>query len=147
MATEEFIESTIATMKIIGMVPKNGKLCVRKGQLCLDTVQGQGFRRWLNGDSRDCTLMHAKNTIHNAIKINRVIMTSNDSMSAENEWTLRRMLAELEACESGLQNLKTTYACDSMILANLDVIIDRQHAHQIEVQKFLDKDEADLQKT
>ena len=154
MATEEFIDATIATMKIIGMVPKNGKLCVRKGQLCLDTVQGQAVRRWMNGDSRDCTLMHAKNTITNAVKINRCIMTqlnnnnnNNSNNSSKNNikegerdrdaWTLRRMLAELEACECGLQNLKTTYACDSMIIANLDVIIERQKAHQSEVRKFL----------
>ena len=77
MATEEFIDTTIATMKIIGMVPKNGKLCVRKGQLCLDNaVQGQALRRWLNGDCRDSTLMHAKNTITNAIKIDRAIMAA-----------------------------------------------------------------------
>ena len=142
MATEEFIDTTIATMKIIGMVPKNGKLCVRKGQLCLDnTVQGQALLRWINGDCRDTTLMHAKNTITNAIKINRAIMAAaakeSPSSSVAWEWTLRRMLSELEACESGLQNLKTTYADDSMIIANLDVIIERQTAHQDELRRFL----------
>ena len=142
MATEEFVDATIATMKIIGMVPKNGKLCVRKGQLCLDVVQGQALRRFFNGDSRDCTLMHAKNTITNAVKINRSIMAMpSTDISA---WTLRRMLAELEACESGLQNLKTTYADDSMIIANLDVIIERQRAHREEVRKFLGLDSNDL---
>ena len=140
MATEEFIDATIATMKIIGMVPKNGKLCVRKGQLCLDTVQAQAVRRWANGDSRDCTLMHAKNTINNAVKINRFLMSTPNPTTDVTSWTLRRMLAELEQCESGLQNLKTTYASDSMIIANLDVIIDRQKAHQDEVRKFLGDD-------
>ena len=47
------------------------------------------------------------------------------------------MLSELEACESGLQNLKTTYADDSMIIANLDVILERQTAHQDELRRFL----------
>lgn len=135
MATEEFIDTTIASLKIIGMVPRNGKLCVRKGQLCLDAEKVQAMRRWLNGDSRDCTLMHAKNTISNAVKINRFLMAS--QVTDVSLWTLDRMLTELEKCESGLQNLKATYVGDSMMIANLDVIIDRLGAHQTEVRKFL----------
>ena len=136
MATEEFVDATIASLKIIGMVPKNGKLCVRKGQMCLDTVQAQAFRRWLNGDSRDTTLMHAKNTINNAVKINRMLMATvpQTDMTA---WTLQRMLAEMQNCEAGLENLKTTYACDSMMIAFLDVIVDRLRAHRDEVHKFI----------
>jgi hypothetical protein len=140
MATEEFIDATIASLKIIGMVPKNGKLCIRKGQLCLDTaVQAQCLRRWANGDSRDATLLHAKSTINNAVKINRCLMSSliQNDVSA---WTIKRLLSEMEQCETGLQNLKTTYVGDSMMIANLEVMIDRQRAHQEEVRKYLESD-------
>jgi hypothetical protein len=140
MATEEFIDATIATLKIIGMVPKNGKLCIRKGQLCLDTgIKAQGLWRFFNGDSRDMTLIHAKNTINNAVKINRSLMllTGQDDMVL---WTLHMMLTEMENCEGGLLNLKSTYINDSMILANLDVLVERQRAHIEEVRKFIDKE-------
>lgn len=138
MATEEFIDSTIASLKIIGMVPKNGKLCIRKGQLCLESAQkAQGVRRFINGDSRDMTLMHAKNTINHAVKITRTLMNSPDSPITL--WTIQRIHEEMEACEGGLQNLKTTYVNDSMMIANLDVLIDRQRAHGDEIRKYLDR--------
>jgi len=137
MATEEFVDTTIASLKIIGMVPKNGKLCIRKGQLCLDsTVKAQGLLRFLNGDSRDMTLMHAKNTINHAVKITRALMTT-PIKDEINMWTIRRIHDEMEGCESGLQNLKTTYTNDSMMIANLDVLIDRQRAHGDEIRKYI----------
>lgn len=150
MATEEFVDATIATLKVIGMVPKNGKLCVRKGQLCLDAVQhihAQGLRRWIHGDSRDITLVHARNSISSAIKISRLLMNSGPDNRPSNQtiassetitlWTLHRLLAEMHQCESGLQNLTATYSGDSMMVANLGVLLDRLMAHEDELSRFL----------
>lgn len=141
MATEEFVDTTIATMKIIGMVPKNGKLCIRKGHLCLDTPdQVQFVRRWVQGDSRDCTLMHVKNTINSAFKISRFLINMPvPTSSYMTYWTLDRLLTEMGQCEIGLQNLKTTYSIDSMMVANLEVLLDRLTAHEQEMSKFLAK--------
>jgi hypothetical protein len=134
---EEFIDSTIASLKILGMVPRSGKLCVRKGQLSLDDPDNaQGVRRWLRGDSRDITLMHARNTINSAVKISKALIGSYHTTELA-AWTLERLVNEMEQCEAGLQNLKTTYACDSMMVANLDVLADRLRAHKSEVHKFL----------
>jgi len=151
MAAEEFVDSTIASLKIIGMVPKSGKLCVRKGQLSLDTPDKvQAMRRWANGDSRDLTLMHARNTIASAVKISKSLMAAASSSSSSSSgtgvnvnapelsiWTLERLATEMEQCEVGLQNLKTTYSSDSMMVANLDVISDRLRAHKDEVARFV----------
>ncbi len=140
---EDFIDSTIAGLKVIGMVPKNGKLAVKKGQICLESqMKAQGLRRWINGDSRDMTLLHVKNTVSNAFKIGRMLMNSdhlNASVMEETMrmWTLERIATELEKCEAGLINLKTTYADDSMILATIDVMVDRQRAHRSEISQFL----------
>jgi hypothetical protein len=153
MAAEEFVDSTIAALKVIGMVPKSGKLCVRKGQLSLDLAdKAQPVRRWADGDSRDVSLMHARNSIGSAIKISKSIMASSAApssdatapssaaqMTAMSLWTLDRMSAEMEQCEVGLQNLKTTYATDSMMVANLDVLADRLKAHKTEVVAFLSR--------
>lgn len=142
-AGEEFVDSTIASLKIIGMVPRSGKLCVRKGQLSLDNPDnGQAVRRWLRGDSRDLTLMHARNTINSAVKISKSLMANYQSTELAG-WTLERLVNEMEQCEVGLQNLKTTYACDSMMVANLDVLADRLRAHKCEVRKFESASEDD----
>jgi hypothetical protein len=134
--SEDFVDATIAALKILGMVPKNGKLCIRKGQLCIDSPRAQWMRRWMNGDSRDLTLIHAKDTINNSIKIARAINDAN-SFSPTGMWTLERILTEMERCRVGLQNLKTTYADDSAMVANLDVLIERQTAHSAEVTGFV----------
>lgn len=140
MATEEFVDSTIATMKIIGMVPKNGKLCIRKGHLCLDVSdQVQFVRRWAQGDSRDCTLMHVRNTFNSAFKISRFLINLPAGDSYMTFWTLDRMVTEMAQCETGLQNLKTTYSADSMMVANLEVLLDRLTAHEAELTKFLSR--------
>ena len=136
-AHEEFIDTTIAALKIIGMVPKSGKLCVRKGQLSLDAADNaQAIRRWVQGDSRDVTLMHARNTINSAVKISKALFNDGGS-SVLSRWTLGRLVAEMEQCDVGLQNLKTTYASDSAMVANLDVLSDRLRAHKSELQKHL----------
>jgi len=36
MNIDEQIDNTITTLKVLGMLPKNGRLCVRKGQLTLE---------------------------------------------------------------------------------------------------------------
>lgn len=145
MAAEEFVDSTIAALKIIGMVPKSGKLCVRKGQLSLDDADNaQPVRRWFRGDSRDVTIMHARNVINSAVKISRAMMQAVEQVGVGSAgstlaaWTLERLSVEMAQCEAGLQNLKTTYACDSAMVANLEVLSDRLRAHRAELVRFVD---------
>ena len=140
MSSEEFIDIIISNLKVIGMVPKGGKLCIRKGHLCLDARKAtrlhpvlQPITRWFNGDSRDLTLLHTKNTINGALKISKSMMRDNTS----DLWTLQRLMEELIACETGLQNLKATYSYDSMMLANLDVVLERQKANCVDIQSYL----------
>ena len=104
MAAEEHIDRTIAALKIIGMVPRNGKLCVRKGQLAIDDPENsQGLRRWLRGDSRDLTLMHARNVINSAVKISKALVDAYTTVELA-AWTLERFVREMEQCEAGLRN-------------------------------------------
>lgn len=144
MSTDEYIDIIISNLKVIGMVPKGGKLCIRKGHLCLDAKKPTRFHpllqpitRWFNGDSRDLTLLHTKNTINGAVKISKTMMRDNST----DLWTLQRIMEELMACETGIQNLKATYSYDSMMLANLDVILERQKANCEEIQVYISRDE------
>ncbi len=159
---EMFVDQTTANLKIIGMLPKNSKLCVRHGQLSIDRDDHlQPLRRWMSRDSRDVTLMHIRNTLTNALRIlNSLIARVSADGGAANAcvtvlppptscyssdaagdgsvdlaqrhlclWSLHQVLTEMRGCESGLQNLRTTYVDDSMTVAAIDVLVDRLRAN------------------
>lgn len=129
MNTDELIDGTLTTLKVIGMVPKNGRLCVRRGQLTLETDDHlQRWKRWIYRDSREVTLMHIKNTINNSTKIIKDIMSNQINIELKS-WTVQRFLSEMANCQSGLLNLKTTYVRDTAVVATLDVICERLQAN------------------
>lgn len=136
---EDFFDNTIANLKIISMLQKNQKLCVRKGQLTLEREDRLQFiRRWFHSDSRDHILMHVRNSINNAIKIAKSLTEKENSTYKLKDWTLTKIMEEMEQAENGLINLKTTYAGDSIIIANLDVLIDRLKVNGEEIKKNLE---------
>ena len=138
MNTEDMIDSTITSLKVISMVPKNGRLSVRKGQLTLEPDDAmQKFRRWFNKDSRDHALMHIKNTVQNAISLSKGIIDQKLETELK-EWTINRLSTEMQNCQSGLINLKTTYNEDSLFKASIDVIIERLQAYCEELITHLD---------
>ena len=129
MNTEELIDTTLTSLKVIGMVPKNGRLCVRRGQLTLESEDHmQRWKRWIYRDSREVTLMHIKNTINNSTKIIKGIMSNQIDIELKS-WTIQRFLSEMTSCQSGLLNLKTTYISDTSVVATLDVICERLSAN------------------
>lgn len=133
MNTDEFVDNVLANLKVIGMLQKSNKLCIRKGQLAIDTDDHlQSVRRWYNKDSRDMVLMNIRNIINNAIKI-----SEQNHDGDLKQWTLTRMNEEMRACEMGLQNLKTTYMGDAMMIASLDVLIDRLQANYARISRTL----------
>jgi hypothetical protein len=129
MNSDDLVDNIITNLKVIGMVKKGEKLCIRKGQLAIDSDNHlQPLRRWINKDSRDTILLHIRNTILNAIKISKGIH-KDEILSDMKEWTYNRINEEMNSCEVGLQNLKTTYMNDSVIYAALDVLIERINAN------------------
>lgn len=142
MNADELIDNTIANLKIISMVSKNGKLSVRKGQLMLDTDDNyQTIRRWINRDSRELTLLHVKNTINNAIRISKGIANNEFEIDpALRLWTIQKLVTEMKNCSNGLVNLKTTYIDDSVMVANIDVIKDRLEANCAQISEALKGD-------
>ena len=138
MNTDDFVDNIIANLKVIGMVQKNSKLCVRKGQLAIDNEgHFQAVRRWLFKDSRDTVLMHVRNTINNAIKVSKNLING-DAQTDLRNWTLLRLNEEMRNCQAGIQNLKTTYMDDAMMVASLDVLSERLVANYEEISKVLD---------
>jgi hypothetical protein len=135
MNTDDFIDTIFANMKVIGMLQKNSKLCIRKGQLAIDTDDRfQGLRRWIYKDGRCIIIMHVRNTINNAIAVSKRLLK--DEISTDlRDWTVLRMHEEMRACENGLQNLKTTYMEDSAMVAALDVLIERLRANYDDISR------------
>ena len=139
MNTEDLIDTTITNLKIIGSTPKNGRLCIRKGQLTLEHDNHfQLIRRWWNRDSRDITLVHIRNTIGNAIKLSKGIIC-NQIQADLKKWTIDKLLQEMTNCQSGLLNLKTTYNDDYSFMASLDVLSERLQANCEELLDYMSK--------
>ena len=129
MNIEDQIDNTITSLKIIAVVQKNGRLCIRKGQLAIEPDDRlQAIRRWFNRDSRDQLLLHLRNTINNAVKLSRAILQQQLEVELR-PWALQRLLAEMTNSQNGLVNLKTTYADDPAMVAAVDVLIERLSAH------------------
>lgn len=146
---EEFVDNTIANLKIIGMIQRNQKLCIRKGQLTVDrSDRFQSLIRWLRNDSRDVILLHVRNTVNNAVRIARALIDASSTAAAavtpqHRSWTLSRIMQEIEATRHGLINLKTTYADDSIMIASLDVLVDRLLVNRDEIAAALATTEPD----
>ncbi len=139
MNTEDLIDSTITNLKIIGGVPKNGRLCIRKGQLTIESEDHfQLLRRWIHRDSRDISLIHIRNTINNALKVSKGIMTNQIEIELKS-WTLQKLIEEMTNCQSGLINLKTTYNNDFSYKASLDVLCERLQANVEELHDYISK--------
>ena len=137
MQGDDFVDATMANLKIISMLQKNDKIRVHKGNISIDRGDGavQAIRRWLNRDSRDVTLIHLRNTITNAIRIARSLSDTPQHSSSQRhvrgmkDWTLQRLVGEMAAAEMGLQNLRATYMMDSGIVAAVDVLTERLRAN------------------
>lgn len=134
---DELVDKTMANLKLIGMIKKGEKVCLRKGQLNIEYVDRlQSLRRWYNKDSRDISLNHIRNTINDAIKIAKGLIT-NTIQSDMKVWTVSALNQELKNCENGMQNLKTTYIDDPSFLANIEVLLDKCKAQADEIDKAL----------
>lgn len=128
MNSSDIIDNILINLKIISMLQKGEKLCVRKGILAKDSDDHfQSIRRWVHKDSRDSIMLHIRNTILNAIKLSKDILKGNIQLDMK-DWTLYKLNEEMKASERGLENLKTTYMNDSVVYASIDTLIARLKA-------------------
>jgi len=138
MNSDDHVDNIIMNLKIIGMVQKNGRLCIKKGSLTLEhDDQLQKIRRWFNKDSRESTMLHIRNTIMNATKLTKGVVSKQIDIELK-DWVLSRIFTEMTNCQSGLTNLKTTYNDDSIMIANIDVLLERLQANCEELHIYLD---------
>lgn len=118
--SEEFIDSIITNLKILGIVQINEKLCIHKGHLQIDRDTGlQSIKRWFYRDSRDLVLNFIKELIRN---INYLFTKVKSLEKDEQKWIITRILSEMDNIENGLNNLKTTYSIDPVTIVNIENI-------------------------
>jgi hypothetical protein len=125
MNSDEVIDLILSNLRVVGMVKKQQKLCIRQGKLSVDALDTlQPVRRFMYRDSRETTYLYVKNTVYDAIKMLRAIKA--EILRGEDHyWVMNRLEEELKACVIGIENLKTTYSADSMTTSSLDVLIKR----------------------
>lgn len=141
VASDEFVDTTVANLKILGMLQKNDKVSVRKGHISIDRGDSatgmQSLRRWFHRDSREVTVIHLRNTVNNAIRIARSLLDATRRRSEMDLWALKTLVGEMQAAEVGLQNLRITYMSDSSVAAAVDVIRERLRAHSDDINACL----------
>lgn len=130
---DEQIDQCLISLKIIGMLQKNDKLCVRRGSLTIEPDDKfQMLRRWFYKDTREQCMMHIRNTVTTTQSITKGIIEGKIDINMS-DWTLRRIMKEMTNCQPGLVNLKTTYSEDSVMIAHLDNLIERlvENCHEL----------------
>lgn len=141
MASES-TDLLIINLKVIAGLQPNDRLSVRNGAF---EVQEYGYMqsvwRRLGGDTRWVNLNEIKRLIDDALRLLSVYSTYAFQPATKPVATsvsaypaplpdnavavVKTLTAELTAAASGLDNLKTTYAGDSRMVANLDVILQK----------------------
>ena len=105
---ENFIDSIITNLKIIGILQINEKLGL------------QFLKRWFFRDSRDIILNFIKELLRNILlTFNKIRLINHE----DQVWILSRILLEMDSIENGLNNMKTTYSIDQVTNATIDNII------------------------
>ena len=117
-AIDNFADDLLTSLKIIGMIDSDQKLCLRNGRLALST--SRGVWRWLAGDSRAQTFAAMRSAVMGAIQV----MDTNPSDS----WLAGRLRMELGGASQGIKRLQDTYASDSLAVAQLQVLEERIEA-------------------
>jgi hypothetical protein len=111
------VDELLVSLKIIAMVGDGQKLSLRQGRLALGS--GNALVRWLTGEARHSTISALRVVISDAIGA-----LGGDAAKAD-AWLVGRLVADLDAARAGIARLQTTYAGDSLVVAQLQVLVER----------------------
>ena len=108
----------LTSLKIIAQIRQHDKVSTRGDTVRVDNNYLQAVRRYVNGESREINLLHISEIFSQAFELLRLKKQDDDEV-------VSRLEMELLNAKKGLENLKSTYAGDSVSHARLDVIIDQ----------------------
>jgi hypothetical protein len=143
-------DRVIINLKVIGTLQHGQRVCVRNGQFSVyPDGWGQALTRWLYSENRWVNYEDVQTVVNEAICIlntyMNMIVVSADS-SAPYTHTPSSALAsvatltkEIAQASLGLQCLKQTYATDPLMVATLDVLMERADAEIAKARALLQK--------
>jgi hypothetical protein len=113
------IQNVLVDLKVIGMVEPNSKLYVSHGMLAVERSSfWMPFKRYWRSDNRQIVLQHIRQRV---IEL-ETLLTQRDITDA---WVLSELASLMEPVKCGIRNLYRTYAGDSQLSANLDLLCSR----------------------
>ena len=115
------IQNVIVDLKIVSMVEPNGKLYLYNGVLALEPLTfWVSFKRYLLNSNRY--------TISQRIKQRLLeLETLFAQKHIKDDWIRDEIIKIVEPVKNGLSNLKETYASDSQMCVNFDLMIARMN--------------------
>jgi hypothetical protein len=137
----DFLDYIFTNLKVISRIEENGKVCVRNGNLHLETNYFQVVSRWLYSDTRESTLRFIKNIISCCISASKNIILYDKSQTIPKHQliTLERIKNSLVLSKKGLVNIKVTYKDDITIQSSIEVIIEKIDLHVKEIDEVIVK--------
>ena len=120
----------MTSLKVISRVNQHEKISTTSEIVRIDGTASwvQTLRRWYNGESRTTNLDTITNVIDNAFSQLDLYASKQNTSRAEKIFILA-LREDLKNTIEGLTNLKTTYEGDSVVLARVDLLTQRIHAH------------------
>ena len=116
----ETLNEMLVDLKIISMVPVDGKLYMCNGSLALEPVSIlQPVRRYLSNSNRHIVSMKIKQRI---MELERFL---SDQTQIKEEWILFVIEELIDPVKVGISNLQSTYSTDSQILAAFELYLAR----------------------
>ena len=113
---EELVDNIITNLKILSLVNKDDKLCIRKGHLQIDKASYFRFiKRYYYNDSRYSTIEFLKKIVNN--------MKGLKGFSLSEE-TIHKI-------EIGINNLQISYSNDPVMIAILDNLLNKLKKNNI----------------
>ena len=110
------IDDLIVNLKSIASSQVNERLCVASDgkYLLRDERYFQPIMRFITGDSRTKLVDY----------VERVLVAIKHHLSQQNEWKRQKVVELLPQVLVGLENIKSTYRADRVVLYRLENIID-----------------------
>jgi hypothetical protein len=106
---EEIRDEITTNLRLLSLIKVNEKISIRKGHLRIDRETSvQSIKRWFRGDSRDDMIFFL-----------RGLLKKLGEIEPPDRGKFRN---ELTGVEVGLNNIKTTYAADPVVVVQMENI-------------------------
>lgn len=134
-------EELLSNLKVVSMIPENGKLCIRNGHLSIEKGSPHlvswfqtTLKRWWYQDSRHSILVLLSGVVHRSDGFCRSLM---DSKNDHNVWILSQFAKEYKGALGGIRFLIKTYEDDASTQAKLSVLAEQLEENELNISSFI----------